>query len=319
MKEKIAVGIDIGGTNTAFGFVNESGKILHESKIKSKGYTDIHEYIELLSKNIKNVLQYELKHCELIGIGVGAPNGNYFSGAIEFAPNLEFKGVIPLVDLLKVYFNVPVILTNDANAGALGEKLYGGAKEMDDFIYITLGTGLGSGIVSGGKLIYGHDGFAGEIGHTFAVHGGRDCGCGRKGCLETYASATGIVRTVIELLDNDERHSTLRNMDREKLNSYVIYQEAKKGDPLANEAFDFTAKILGRTLADSMAYTSPEAVFLFGGLANAEDLLLKPVKQYMEENILNIYKDKVKILPSLLENGQAAILGAAALIWFEDK
>jgi glucokinase len=314
---KVVLGIDIGGTNTVFGFTDKEGAILYEGKIKSKGYQNIESYIELLSKKIKSVLQYELKHCELIGVGIGAPNGNYFSGSIEFAPNLEFKGVIPLVDLMKQYFDAPIVITNDANAGALGEKLYGGAKEMDDYIYITLGTGLGSGIVSNGKLLYGHDGFAGEIGHTCAISDGRLCGCGRKGCLETYASATGIVRTVFELLDRDNRNSSLRNINREKMNSFIIYQEAKKGDEIANEAFDFTARILGKSLADSVAYTSPEAIFLFGGLANAKEFIFVPVKKYLEEHVLNIYKNKVQILPSELNEGHAAILGAAALIWNE--
>jgi len=317
MKEKIAVGIDIGGTNTVFGFVTETGEVLHEGKIKSKGHKNVNDFVILLTTTIKKILNFELNHFDLAGIGMGAPNGNYYSGSVEYAPNLEWKGIIPFVQLIKDHFDVPVILTNDANAGALGEKLYGGAKNMNDFIFITLGTGLGSGIVSGGKLIYGHDGFAGEIGHTFAVHNGRACGCGRKGCLETYASATGIVNTVKELLNNCETDSSLRGVENGKLNSYLIYQEAKKGDKLAIEAFDFTAKILGRTLADSVAYTSPQAIFLFGGLANAEDLLLKPVKHYLEEYILNIYKDKVEILSSQLKNGQAAVLGAAALIWNE--
>lgn len=317
MTEKVAIGVDIGGTNTVFGIVTESGEVLRENNISSRGYKDVTFFIKELSDNIKDLLNKHETEIELKGIGIGAPNGNFYTGSIDFAPNLEWNGVIPLAKSVKEYFNVPILVTNDANAGALGEMLYGGAKNMKDFIFITLGTGLGSGIVSNGKLIYGHDGFAGEIGHTIAVRNGRDCGCGRKGCLETYASATGIVRTAKEIIKKSGKESLLKTIDPDELSSKLIYEKAKSGDELSKEVFDITAEILGRTLADSVAYTSPEAIFLFGGLAKAENLILKPVKDYMEKNLLNIYKNKVRILPSELKNGQAAILGSAALIWTE--
>ncbi|MCD4794324.1 MAG: ROK family protein [Bacteroidales bacterium] len=317
MKE-IVIGIDIGGTNTVFGIVDRVGNILSEQKLSTKGYKNVQKYVDELSSVIKKEFLLLNKEFALKGIGIGAPNGNFYKGTIEHAANLEWKGIIPIADLVKEQFDVPVLITNDANAGALGEKLYGGAKNMNDFIFITLGTGLGSGIVSNGKLIYGHDGFAGEIGHTIAVPDGRECGCGRKGCLETYASATGIVRTAKEILKQSSGNSLLRNIDLGELSSKLIYEKAKLGDELAKSVFDFTSEILGKSLADAVAYTSPEAVFLFGGLANAEDLLLKPVKDYMEKNLLSIYKNKVKILPSVLKNGQAALLGAAALIWTEN-
>lgn len=311
----VVIGIDIGGTNTVFGIVTRSGNVLVEGKIPTKGYTDVSEYIAKLSGKIKERLNAFENDVDLIGIGVGAPNGNIHTGNIEFAPNLDWKGVVPLSELLNSHFDVPVKITNDANAAALGEMKYGGAQKMNDFIFITLGTGLGSGIVSNGNIVYGHAGFAGEIGHTIAVRNGRLCGCGRRGCLETYASASGIVKTAREYLENDACQSSLRKYNSKELTSKQIYDEAKLGDPTALKIFDYTARILGQSLADSVAYTGPEAIFLFGGLAKAEDLLLVPTKQYMEQNLLSIYKNKVKILPSELKDGQAAVIGAAALIW----
>lgn len=311
---EIAIGIDIGGTNTVFGIVNREGEILAEDSVKTKGYKDVHHYIESLSDKIKSLLAKKSKY-ELAGIGIGAPNGNYYLGTIEDAPNLEWKGTIYFAGLMKKVFNVPTWLTNDANAAALGEMIYGGAKNMKDFLLITLGTGLGSGIVSNGKIVYGHDGFAGEIGHTIVIENGRKCGCGRYGCLETYASATGIKRTAIELLEKSRKDSILRSFNKEKIDSKIIYESAKKGDLIAKKCFEITADILGKALANSVAYTSPQAIFLFGGLAKAKDLLLKPVKEKMEENLLYLYKNKVEILTSKLDGNNAAILGASALVW----
>jgi glucokinase len=253
-----------------------------------------------------------------MGIGIGAPNGNYYSGTIEFAPNLNFKGVVPVVDHLKARFDYEVIvLTNDANAAAMGEMMYGGAKGMKDFIMITLGTGVGSGIVANGELIYGHDGFAGEIGHTIVDPAGRECGCGRQGCLETYTSAPGIKRTVSELLSTMNDPSELRDISYNDLSAKMIDSKARKGDVIALEAFDYTGEILGLKLSDAVAHTSPEAIFLFGGLAQASELIFEPTKKYLEQFLLAIYKGKVKLLPSELPPGEAAILGASALVWKE--
>ena len=317
MKE-LCIGIDIGGTNTVFGVVDKNGNFAAENTISTKKYQNIDDFVDALSDAINESLDTIKTNYILKGIGIGAPNGNYYNGTIEYAPNLNWTGVVPLSNMLNKKFHVPVVLTNDANAAAVGEMIYGAAKGMDDFIIITLGTGLGSGLVVNGKVVYGHDGFAGEIGHTIYDPNGRLCACGRKGCLETYASATGIKRTVIELLANDDT-SILNKIPEEKLNSKDIYEAAVKGDKIALEAFDYTAKILGLKLADSIAYTSPEAIFLFGGLALSGDYILKPTKKYMEENLLKIYKDKIKLELSGLMGKNAAILGAAALIWKELK
>jgi glucokinase len=271
-----------------------------------------------LCEAVKKMINESEAGFEVVGIGVGAPNGNYYNGTIGFAPNLNFKGVVPVVDFIKGKFDFEVVvLTNDANAAAMGEMIYGGAKGMRDFIMITLGTGVGSGIVVNGEMVYGHDGFAGELGHVIAVPEGRNCGCGRKGCLETYTSANGIKRTVFELLANTIEHSELRNISYNELSSKMIDEAAKRSDIIAKAAFDYTGKILGKKLADAIAHTSPEAIFLFGGLAQAGNLIFEPTKRYMEEALLNIYKDKVKLLPSQLPPGDAAILGASALVWKE--
>ncbi|MCF6366149.1 MAG: ROK family protein [Bacteroidales bacterium] len=314
MKE-VAIGIDIGGTNTVFGIVDKSGRIIAEDKMLTKNYINFEDYIFALSTLIKKNLSKLNENYGLQGIGIGAPNGNYYNGTIEHAVNLNWKGILPLAKMIKNNFDVPVFVTNDANAGALGEKLYGGAKNMNHFIFITLGTGLGSGIVTNGKLLYGCDGFAGEIGHTNAIPDGRLCGCGKKGCLETYVSATGIVKTAYQFLKETKEKSILRNIP--EFSSKDIFDAAVKKDRIALQIFDYTSEILGKSLADSVAYLSPQAIFLFGGLANAGNLLLKPAKQYMEENLLEVYKNKVNILPSQLEGNSAAVLGASALVWDE--
>ncbi len=311
---EVAIGIDIGGTNTVFGIVDELGNCLAQNSIKTDTYEDVNDFVKELSDEIKKLIAGENKNLDVKGIGIGAPNGNYFNGTVEFAPNLRWKGVIHFVDLFKKHFEYPVILTNDANAAAIGEMIYGAAKGMMDFFVVTLGTGLGSGFVANGEMIYGHDGFAGELGHTIAVSDGRKCGCGRKGCLEQYASATGIVKTVKELLKINN-NSILRDIPEEEITSKIIFEAAEKRDELALDAFDYTGKILGRSLADAVAITSPEAIILFGGLALAGDYIFEPTKRYMEENMLNIFKNKVKLLPSMITESNAAILGASALVW----
>lgn len=313
MNKEVAIGIDIGGTNSVFGIIDKSGNVLSENNLPTKGHSNLQEYIDKLCSLINEELDKFKNEITLTGIGIGAPNANFYNGTIEHAANLDWKGVLPFTDLVKEHFDVPVYITNDANAAALGEKIYGGAKEMDDFIFITLGTGLGSGIFANGKLIYGHDGFAGELGHINAIPGGRICGCGRRGCLETYVSATGIVNTANEFLEKTDKESLLKGIS--KITSKDIYDAAVKGDILALEIFDFTSYILGVALADAVAILSPEAIFLFGGLANSGDYILQPTKEYMEENLLQVFKNKIDINLSELDGGHAAILGASALVF----
>jgi glucokinase len=315
--ERTVVGIDIGGTNSPFGFVDENGNILAKGTIRTDFFAEFGEYLKAL------LLEIELKklenNLEVVGYGIGAPNGNYYHGSIENAPNLRWKGIINFTEQVSGKTGLPAFLTNDANAAAIGEKVFGNAKNMNDFIVITLGTGLGSGIFCGGKLLYGSTGFAGEIGHIVVDFGGRQCGCGRKGCLETYASATGIVRTILEKLQDKNIKSELRNYPENKIDSKIIYDEAVKGDELALEAFEFTGEVLGKALANAAAFSCPEAIFLFGGLANAGDYIFKPAFKYMEDNMLNNFKGTVKLLKSGLKENNAAILGAAALCWNELK
>lgn len=312
---EVALGVDIGGTFTKFGFVDKNGKSFLESSIP----TNSDKKAELLFEHLFNQVGYLLKensNLKLVGIGIGAPNANYYKGTVELPPNLNW-GIVDVLAIVKKYYDVPAAITNDANAAAIGEFKFGAAKGMKDFIVITLGTGLGSGIFCNGELVYGHDGFAGEIGHTIAVHNGRSCGCGRKGCLETYASASGIRRTVYELLCNSTSPSSLRDISFNELTSKAIFDAAVTGDPIALEAFQYTGDILGRSLADSVAYLSPEAIILFGGLASSGKLIFEPTYKSMEDNLLNIFKNKVKIIPSGLSEGNIAILGSAALIWNE--
>lgn len=314
------VGVDVGGTNTVFGIVDARGTIIRSDKIKSTNHVKVEDYIKELADSIISLANDAGGIDQIHGVGVGAPNGNYFTGSIDFAPNLLWKGRIPMAYLLSEALNgIPVALTNDANAAAIGEMTYGAARGMKDFIEITLGTGLGSGIVVGGKLVYGHDGFAGEIGHTIIRRNGRSCGCGRFGCLETYCSATGVARTAKEFLTAREDDSLLRTLDIAEITSKDVYDAAVQGDKLALDVFETTGAILGEALADSVAYTSPEAIILFGGLTKAGSILLEPVKRYMEQNLLAIYKDKVKILVSELKESDAAVLGASALGWEADR
>lgn len=314
--KKVAVGVDIGGTNSVYGLVDEQGEIICEGVFPTRNYPDFDQYIEELYIGIQSLLKRAGDDVELVGIGIGAPNGNYYTGTIEFAPNLVWKGVLNIVEKIKRYFpTVPVIITNDANAAAVGEMVYGGAKGMKDFLVVTLGTGLGSGFVANGKLIYGHDGFAGELGHVVVNKTGRICGCGRKGCLETYASATGIKRTVFKLLADHIEDSEFRRISYDDLTAEMITKAALNGDPIAIEAYEYTGKLLGEALADAVALTSPEAIFLFGGLAKAGKYIFEPTKKYMEQNLLAIFRNKVKLLPSGIDGKNAAVLGASALVW----
>jgi glucokinase len=315
---EVVIGIDVGGTFTKYGIVDRDGQCLSENFTSTDKYAEFEVYLENLHTEITETISQINKPIQIKGIGIGAPNGNYYRGVIENAPNLNWKGTIPFVDKLKEYYpNIPIVLTNDANAAAIGEMIYGGAKGMKDFIVITLGTGLGSGIVVDGNVVYGNDGFAGELGHINVKHNGRECGCGKKGCLETYVSATGIKRTVFKLLTERVIDSELRKYSYNDLTSKMISEAAKKGDKIALEAFETTGRILGVKLADAVACTSPEAIFLFGGLAKAGDLLLEPARKYMEENLFPIYRGKVKLIPSGLQETSAAILGASALAWKE--
>ena len=308
---KLVIGVDIGGTNTVFGLVDEQGNCLAQNNLKTTDFPLVEDFVANVVKEI-NLLISTLNSIEIIGMGIGAPNGNFYTGSIDFAPNLKWKGRIPLVKLFAAYFNFPIFLTNDANAAAIGESIYGAAKEVNDFIMVTLGTGLGSGFVVNGNLVYGHDGFAGELGHTIVEKNGRSCGCGRKGCLETYASASGIVRTAKEFLLNSN-NSLLADLN--EITSKSIADAAHKGDKLALDIFDYTAEKLGFSLANTVAISSPKLIVLFGGLAQSGDLIIKPTKKYMEAYLLNIYQNKVAIVPSKLKAADVAIIGASALAW----
>ncbi|MCX6257994.1 MAG: ROK family protein [Bacteroidia bacterium] len=314
---KVAAGIDIGGTNSVFGIVDSGGNCINSGTIDTELYDDPEKFVSDVYQDICGLMEQLPAGSSLEGIGIGAPKGNYFNGCIEYASNLKWKGKIPLAGMFRKYVSVPVVLTNDANAAAVGEMLYGAAKGMKDFILITLGTGVGSGIVINGQLVYGHDGFAGELGHTIIDPEGRMCSCGRKGCLETYTSARGIKQTARELLETSNTESILRSVPPESISSRMIADAALQNDQLALKVFDFTGKMLGLKLSDAVAFSSPEAIILFGGVALAGDLILKPAKKYMEEYLLPVYRNKVKIIPSMLYAKNAAVLGAASLAWNE--
>ncbi len=310
------VGIDIGGTNTVFGIVDARGNVIASSSIKTGKHPEVKDYIAELKTALDTLLENNDAVDKIAGIGVGAPNGNYYTGSIEMAPNLPWKGSVPLAELLKEAFGVPVAITNDANAAAIGEMTYGVARGMKDFIMITLGTGVGSGIVVNGQLVYGHDGFAGELGHvTVKPNNGRICGCGRTGCLEAYCSATGVARTAREFLEIRTDPSRLREIPVEDITSKDVYDAAMLGDKIAKEIFEYTGEIMGRAFCNFVCFSSPEAIVLFGGLARSGDLLMKPIKEAMDRYMLNIFKGKTKLLLSELKEGDAAILGASALGW----
>lgn len=315
-QEKLAIGIDIGGTGTKYGIVDRDGNVLFSGEMSTKKHKEIEGFIEELHTHLQVLIDKAGGLDNMLGIGVGAPNGNFYSGTIEYAPNLPWKGIIPLAKMMSEKFKLPVTLTNDANAAAIGEMMYGAAKGMRDFIMITLGTGVGSGIVANGQLIYGHDGFAGELGHTIVIPDGRlHEGTGKKGSLESYASATGVRLTSLELLENSAEDSLLRSVNKEDLDSKAVYDAAIKGDKLALGIFEYTGKILGLALANAVMFSSPEAIILFGGLTKAGDLILKPTRKHMEENLIQVFQNKVKILVSHLKESDAAILGASALVW----
>ncbi len=314
--DQLVVGVDIGGTGTKFGIVNRDGNVLFGHEISTKKHATIESFIDELYTELSVLIEKAGGAGRIKGMGVGAPNGNFYTGTIEYAPNLPWKGIIPLAELLEAKFKLPVTITNDANAAAIGEMMYGAAKGMKDFIMITLGTGVGSGIVANGQLIYGHDGFAGELGHTIVIPDGRlHPGTGKKGSLESYASATGVRNTAVEILEKTTEKSLLRDVPTDQLDSKAVYEAAIKGDKVALEIFEFTGKILGLALANAIMFSSPEAIVLFGGLTKAGDLILKPTKQHMEENLIQVFQNKVKILVSHLKESDAAILGASALAW----
>ena len=316
IEKPYVVGMDIGGTNTVFGIVDQRGNVLATDSIKTQAYTKIEDYVDAVCEKLIPLIESMGGVEKIKGIGVGAPNGNFYNGTIEFAPNLPWKGVIPLAALFEEKIGVPTALTNDANAAAIGEMTYGAARGMKDFIMITLGTGVGSGIVINGQLVYGHDGFAGELGHVVVRReNGRLCGCGRRGCLETYCSATGVARTAREFLVARPEPSLLRDIPAEDIVSKDVYDAAVKGDKLAQDIFEFTGRILGEALADFIAFSSPEAIVLFGGLAKSGDYIMKPIKKALDENILKIYEGKTKLLVSELKDADAAVLGASALGW----
>ncbi len=309
---KYAIGIDIGGTNTDIGIVDREGNCMGTDRISTSAHDEITLYADLLVESVRRLI---LTHGvdDISGIGVGVPNGNFYTGCIDNAVNLNFKGKVNLRELIQDRIDLPVVITNDANAAAYGEMIYGGAKEMKHFIMITLGTGVGSGIVVDGKLLYGHDGYAGELGHTIMIPGGRPCNCGRNGCLEQYASAGGIKKSYITLMK--EKWGEHHRIAEEDVNSVDIVEMAEKGDPIALRTFEMTGEVLGLALANAVTYTSPKAIFLMGGPVKAGKILLDPLCRSFDKNLLFIYRDKVKIIPSHLNENEAAILGAAALTW----
>jgi len=321
--KKVALGIDIGGTNTAIGVVDPDGNVIVKNSIPTPSHGDIERYLADLTSAVRELIKsvkMVSSDIEFVGIGVGAPNANYYQGTIEHAANLSFQGVIPFVSMLRERFPEMkhIALTNDANAAALGEMIYGGARGMSNFVMYTLGTGVGSGIIVNGDLVYGHDGFAGECGHTTLFPEGRQCGCGGQGHLEAYCSASGMKRTAFELLAKyNDNNSLLAGKPFSELESRDIYEAAVKGDKVAMEVFDLTGKYLALGLADTVHHTSPEAIFLFGGPTAAGDILFNPIKQYLDKYLLPVFKGKIKVLPSSLKLGDAAIVGASALVWKE--
>jgi glucokinase len=313
---ELAIGIDIGGTNTKYGVVNHRGEILFKGdNLRTNQFQQVEDFVDELYNTLMPLMQ-EVGPENIKGIGIGAPNSNYLSGSIEHAPNLHWKGIVPLANMVSTKFSKPCSLTNDANAAAEGEMMYGAARGLRHFILITLDTGVGSGIVVNGHLVYGCDGFAGELGHTIIRHGGRKhWSTGLEGSLEAYASATGIALTAKELLNSLDTPSLLRHYPMEKIDAKKVYECAVKGDDIASEVYRFTGQILGEALANFIKFSSPEAIVLFGGVLNAGDLIVNPAKEHMEKNLLPIYRNKVKLLLSELKESDAAILGASALVW----
>ena len=313
------IGLDLGGTNSVFGIVDARGEIKATTAIKTGGYDKVEDYVASCVDALQVIIEQVGGIDKIKAMGIGAPNGNYYNGTIEFAPNLSWakNGVVPLAKMFSDALGIPVALTNDANAAAIGEMVYGVARGMKNFIVITLGTGVGSGIVVNGQLLYGHDGFAGELGHVTMVRGaeGRSCGCGRTGCLEAYCSATGVARTARELLSKTDRPSLLREMNPEDITSLDVSIAAGKGDELAKEIYEFTGKMLGEACADFAAFSSPEAFIFFGGMVKAGDLIMEPIKRAYNSHVMNIFKGKAQFLVSGLDGASAAVLGASAIGW----
>jgi len=316
--KKVVAGVDIGGTNTIIGFVDAKGDILAEDRLSTPDYAFADDFVKALDQKLKEMISHH-DDLTLIGIGIGAPNANFNKGTIELAPNLRWKGIIPLVKLTERRTGLKTRITNDANAAALGEMIFGEAKGIKHFIILTLGTGLGSGIVVDGEVVHGHTGFAGELGHMTVIEGGRVCGCGRRGCLETYASATGLVRTVLALLSDSREESVLRDLKSNEITSRRVAEAAAAGDPIAMEAMDKTAHMIALGIANSVIFSSPEVIYLFGGLALAGDALLVPVRKYVDELVQPVFRGTFTVMPSGLPEARAAILGASALIWKEAK
>ena len=312
---EVVVGMDIGGTNTDLALVNQEGKILDRAHLATAEYPDFDDFASAVAEKVSTMA--EKQKCSVEAVGIGAPNGNFYSGMIEFAPNLAWKGKVNVVQGMQNKLSAPTFITNDANAAAIGEMKFGVAGIYKHFVMITLGTGVGSGVVVNGELVYGHDGFAGEVGHIISTEDGRRCGCGRNGCLETYASVTGLRKSVYEMHQKKNRPGILEKFSYEELNGKRIEQAALLDDEVAKEAFEIAGRELGKVLASVTAVTSPEAFVLFGGMANAGHLIFEPVKRHLEEQLLPIYRDKIAIVPSGLKGNEAAILGAAALAWNE--
>jgi len=315
MAKELTIGIDIGGTNTKYGIVDRNGNVLYHGSISTTQFEEFKDFFNGLSAALRVAIQSVPGDNKIIGVGIGAANGNYYKGTIERATNLKWKGIIPLAEMFKEEFDLPAIVTNDANAAAVGEMIYGAAKGMKDFVVITLGTGLGSGFVANGQLLNGKHGIAGEVGHTSVNPAGRNCNCGKRGCLETYVSATGIRRTVYKLLADHLEDSELRGISFDNLTTKMITESAVRGDVVALAAFEYTGRILGMKLAETVVHTDPEAIFLFGGLSLAGDLIFKPTIKHMEANLMPLFRGKIKVLPSGLQNQAAPIIGASSLVW----
>ena len=314
-KKPYVIGLDLGGTNSEFGIVDQNANIIASTRVKTAGHGDVYQYVDDCVAALRPIIEKVGGIEKIHAMGIGAPNGNYYTGCIEFAPNLPWKGNIPLAQMFSERLGIPVRLTNDANAAAMGEMQYGVAKGMQNFIMITLGTGVGSGIVCNGQMVLGCDGMAGELGHVIVEKDGRQCGCGRKGCLECYCSATGIARTAREIVEKTDKPTILRDIPRDQIDGLAITQAARNGDAVALEIFEYTGRILGEACANFAAFSSPEAFVFFGGLSKAGDLIMNPIKKAYEENVLQIYKGKAKLLVSELDGAGAAVLGASALGW----
>lgn len=317
IEKPYVIGLDMGGTNSVFGIVDQRGTIKAQTVIKTKAYPDVNDYVKAAVEALQPALDLVGGIQNIKGMGIGAPNGNYYTGNIEYAANLLWQGIVPIAQLFEEALGVPCRVTNDANAAAMGEMTYGVARGMKNFIMITLGTGVGSGIVVDGKVVYGSDGFAGELGHFVVDHtpSGRPCGCGRSGCLETYCSATGVARTAREVLEKSAVDSPLRQLDPDSITSFDVFQAAEQGDPVALEIFEFTGSLLGRTCADFTTFNTPEAFVFFGGLTKAGDYLMRPLRKAFEENVLHLFRGKTQLLISGLNGSEAAVLGASALGW----